>query len=99
MALDQESYTKMRKDAFEQLTFDTTIALDDSKMIYSQKTYYGRVNRLYFRLCYYYCETCKELGNLESVNNQECLSCLPEYSYDYYYYVQNFYYYYIIILF
>ena len=75
MALDQESYTKLRTDAFEQVKIDNTIsAVDDAKMNYTQKTYYGRVNRLYFRLCYYYCETCKELGNLESVNNQECLS-------------------------
>ena len=51
---------------------------------YSQNTYYGRTNRLTFRLCHEYCETCKELGN--SNNNQKCLTCLPQYRYDYYNY-------------
>ena len=51
---------------------------------YSQKIYYGRVNRLTFRLCHEYCETCKELGN--SNNNQKCLTCLPDYRYDYFNY-------------
>ena len=51
---------------------------------YIQKRYYGRVNRLTFKLCHDYCETCKELGN--SNNNQKCISCLPQYQYDYYTY-------------
>ena len=93
MALDQTSYENMRKDVFQQVDFHHSIeglsAVVDSKMNYAQKIYYGRVNRLYFRLCLYYCETCKELGDLENVNNQECLSCLPEFSYDYCYYVQK----------
>ena len=48
---------------------------------YSQKIYYGRVNRLTFRLCHEYCETCKELGN--SNDKQKCVTCLPQYRYDY----------------
>ena len=35
----------------------------DKECGYFQKTYYGRVNRLTFRLCHDYCETCKEIGN------------------------------------
>jgi hypothetical protein len=49
---------------------------------YSQKIYYGRTNRLSFRLCHKYCETCEEIGN--SIDNQKCLTCLPQYKYDYY---------------
>ena len=49
---------------------------------YSQKIYYGRTNRLSFRLCHEYCETCEEIGN--SIDNQKCLTCLPQYKYDYY---------------
>ena len=39
------------------------------------KIYYGRTNRLKFKLCYDYRETCYELGLSEE--NQKCLSCLP----------------------
>ena len=49
-----------------------------------QKRYYGRTNRLKFKLCHDYCETCYELGT--SNNNQKCVSCLLEYQYDYLYY-------------
>ena len=51
---------------------------------YSQKKYYGRVNKLKFKLCHDYCETCNELGI--SNNNQKCKTCLPQYTYDYYIY-------------
>ena len=49
------------------------------------KTYYGRINRLKFKLCYEYCEACYELGTSE--DDQKCLSCLPEYQYDYLFYI------------
>ena len=49
---------------------------------YTQKTYYGRVNRLTFKLCHDYCETCKELGN--SNDNQKCITFLSKYKYDYF---------------
>ena len=41
----------------------------------------GRINRLKFKLCHEYCETCFELGT--SNDDQKCSSCLPEYQYDY----------------
>ena len=56
----------------------------DATYGYTQKTYFGRTNRLTFRLCHDYCETCKELGN--SNDNQKCITCLPEYKYDYFNY-------------
>ena len=46
--------------------------------------YYGRVNRLKFKLCHDYCGTCIEFGT--SIDKQNCLSCLPEYQYDYLYF-------------
>ena len=49
--------------------------------------YYGRTNRLKFKLCHDYCETCYELGT--SDNDQKCLSCLSEYQYDYFYFTQK----------
>ena len=51
------------------------------------KVYYGRINRLQFKLCNDFCETCYELGISE--NNPKCLSCLPKYQYDYWYYFNN----------
>ena len=47
------------------------------------KIYYGRTNRLKFKLCHDYCETCYELGI--SKDDQKCQTCLPEYQYDYLY--------------
>ena len=48
---------------------------------FKQKTFYGRTNRLYFKLCNEYCESCSEFG--ENENNQKCLKCSEEYSFDY----------------
>ena len=48
------------------------------------ESYYGRTNRLKFKLCHNYCETCNELNTND--NDQKCLSCLPEYQYDYLYF-------------
>ena len=45
------------------------------------KIYYGRTNRLKIKLCHDFCETCYELGS--DNGHQKCLSCLPEYQYDY----------------
>ena len=46
--------------------------------------YPGRINRLKFKLCHEYCETCYELS--KSNDDQKCLSCHPEYQYDYLYF-------------
>ena len=58
----------------------------NAEEFYVQKDYYGRTNRLTFRLCHDYCETCKELGNLQNHDQQKCITCLPKYRYDYYNY-------------
>ena len=49
--------------------------------------YCGRVNRLKFKLCHDYCETCKKLGT--NKNDQKCSSCLPEYQYNYFYFLNR----------
>ena len=45
--------------------------------------YPGRINRIKFKLCHEYCETCYELDTSE---NQKCISCLSKYQHDYFYY-------------
>ena len=49
---------------------------------FEPKILYGRTNTLKFKLCHKFCKTCKTLGI--SDNEQKCLSCLPEYQYDYF---------------
>ena len=49
--------------------------------------YRGRINRLKFKLCHEYCETCKKLGT--NNNDQKCTSCLPEYQYNYFYFINS----------
>ena len=49
-----------------------------------EEIYYGRINRLKFKLCHDYCGTCNELSI--NIEEQKCLSCLPEYQYDYQYF-------------
>ena len=46
--------------------------------------FYGRTNKLSFKLCFEYCDTCKELGY--DIDNQMCVTCLPDYIYDYWIY-------------
>ena len=54
---------------------------------YEPRIYYGRTNRLKFKLCHEYCDTCYEFGI--NNNEQKCSSCLPMYQYDYWYYNNN----------
>mgnify|MGYP002624775866 CR=1 FL=1 len=49
---------------------------------YNKKTFYGRTNRLRFKLCHRFCGSCSVIGIDD--NKQKCLSCLPEYQYDYF---------------
>ena len=49
---------------------------------FTPKIFYGRTNTLQFKLCHRFCSSCALLGI--SDNDQKCLSCLPEYQYDFY---------------
>ena len=51
------------------------------------KFYYGRTNRVKFKLCHDFCETCYLLST--SDGEQKCISCLSEYQYDYFYFTQK----------
>ena len=51
------------------------------------KIYFGRINRLKFKLCHKYCDTCYELSMKD--NNQKCSSCLDNYQYDYFSFINN----------
>ena len=42
---------------------------------------YGRTNRLKFKLCHKFCETCIRYGMSDDL--QHCETCLPQYNYDY----------------
>ena len=55
----------------------------------SRKTFYGRTNRIKFKLCYEYCNHCLEFG--KTIVDQKCLSCLEDYSYDYWTYLGKYY--------
>ena len=63
------------------------IIKEQDNEIENERIFYGRKNRLKFKLCYDYCETCNELGISE--NNQKCFSCLPDYQYNYDYFYNN----------
>ena len=56
----------------------------DQRAYFVQKILYGRVITLKFKLCHEYCETCQEFG--PSYDDQKCVTCLPQYFYDYWYY-------------
>ena len=50
--------------------------------------FFGRMNILQFKLCHKFCETCIEFGL--SNNEQICVTCKSDYTYDYLTYVKNF---------
>ena len=60
----------------------------DYSSYYSTKNVYGRNNKLSFKLCHQYCSSCYNIS--ESNNDQECVACLSEYTYDYLTYINNF---------
>ena len=73
-------------DFYPSDTVDKPDTFDGSEYFNSnRKTFYGRTNRLKFKLCYIFCETCIEFGKI--MINQKCSTCLEDYSYDYWAYV------------
>ena len=54
---------------------------------FNSKTFFGRTNKLSFKLCHDYCNSCKEIGY--DINHQECVTCLPDYTFDYWNYFNN----------
>ena len=58
--------------------------LDEKRDVDFYEVYPGRINRIKFKLCHQYCETCFELNTFDNV--QKCVSCLPKYQYNYFYF-------------
>ena len=53
----------------------------DGSQYYKQNIFEGRTNILKFKLCHKYCIKCNEYGVND--NDQRCLNCKEEYTYDY----------------
>ena len=79
-----------KEPAYEELyNSDIEVVLDnDYRSLYNPKVFYGRENKLSFKLCHDYCETCYSLGMTN--DDQYCQTCLPDYTYDYLTYKNNF---------
>ena len=67
---------------------DDVLNYVNAKSYYSPKTLNGRVNILSFKLCHKYCIKCLEFGL--SNDDQRCVNCKEEYTYDYLAYVNRF---------
>ena len=73
---------------YQYMSKEATPSIFSRRLQYEDRNiFYGRINRLKFKLCHEYCESCYELS--ASDNNQKCLSCVPEYQYDYLYFNQK----------
>ena len=74
---------------YQYIVIETQYELKNKKRLDSEgaKYYYGRINRLKFKLCHEFCESCYELGSSES--QQKCSSCLPEFQYNYLAFINN----------
>ena len=64
------------------------VKADDYSSLYSAKEVSGRTNKLSFKLCHNYCDTCFTMSN--DNDHQNCTSCLLEYTFDYLAYTNNF---------
>ena len=63
---------------------DTSYNFEDE---FEPRIFYGRTNKLFFKLCHKYCLTCNEYGLSDT--DQKCLTCLDNYTFDYWYYLKN----------
>ena len=71
----------------DSMTHDTQTDTGYSKS-FEDIIFFGRMNILQFKLCHKFCETCIEFGL--SNNEQICVTCKSDYTYDYLTYVKNF---------
>jgi len=54
----------------------------DSSSTFERTKFYGKTSIVKFKLCHDFCASCNEYGI--SNDDQKCLSCLEEYTYDYF---------------
>ena len=81
--IDYQYIVKENEDDYPQVKPGGPRILDSEE----SKLYYGRINRLQFKLCHEYCETCLQIGITN--REQKCTSCLPEYQYNYFTFINN----------
>jgi len=75
-------------DTFASMTTIKYGTVENYRPYYESKIFEGRTNLLQFKLCHKYCKTCIEFG--ASDNDQKCLTCKEQYTYDYLAYVNKF---------
>ena len=75
---------------YNELYYSGLEILDDTdySSSYTAKEVCGRTNKLSFKLCHDYCETCFIIS--KDNDHQNCTSCLTEYTFDYLAYTNNF---------
>ena len=79
---EEPSYSELYNSDIE------IINTNDYSSSYTSKEVYGRTNKLSFKLCHDYCETCYFFGTTN--DDQNCTTCLSEYTYDYLTYINNY---------
>ena len=79
----------VQEPTYEEL-YNSNVDISDGNYLsqYASKEFYGRTNKLSFKLCHEYCETCYTISI--SNNEQKCKSCLSDYTFDYLAYMNNF---------
>jgi hypothetical protein len=79
-------YQYIIKEPEYETFYNTSKLVSDNDVNFSDyyipRIFYGRTNTLKFKLCHKFCGSCQSYGI--SDNEQKCLSCLPEYQYDYF---------------
>ena len=76
-------------DTFYSMPNTTETILKSGISDFNEKQYYhpkildGRVNILKFKLCHTFCIDCIEFGRTDNNNDQRCLTCKEENTYDY----------------
>ena len=78
--IKEPDYTTFYDNANEVINFPDNI--NNQSANFNSKIFYGRTNTAKFKLCHKYCASCIKLGI--SNDNQQCMSCLPQYQYDYF---------------
>ena len=54
---------------------------EDQNTYFHQDMYFGRINKVVFKLCFEFCSSCKKYGT--QIIDQKCESCLDDYDYNY----------------
>ena len=83
----EPDYDDLYNNAHSVITYPDNDNSYNYQAEYEPRKFYGKANRLKFKLCHEFCDTCNELST--SNNDQKCSSCLSSYQYDYWFYSKN----------